>query len=249
MEKVNFKNSRGLNLVGDFYSADSNAIIIMSHGFTGDRHEGGTFDRTAEALQFAGNSVLNFDFSGSGESDDAFLTIENETDDAHCAVKYVQNKGYTDIGLLGFSLGARIAAKVYDNKIKTMVFWSPVTHPYPFKDLRERFTEEQLTELEKNGYFTYTRDKGIRKKFIVDKSVLDDRARANPKDILSHIPCPVLILQGDKDELVPLEGSEKAMPYLSLESRLIIVPGANHKFEGYLDELISSTVDWFKQYL
>ena len=249
MEKVNFKNSRGLNLVGDFYSEDPDRIVIMMHGFTGDRHEWGKFDRTAEELQVAGNSILNFDFSGSGESDDDFLTIDNETDDANCAVRYAKDRGYTTIGFLGSSLGARIAAKAYTPEIKTMVFWTPVTHPYPFKDLHERYTVEQLKELEEKGYFTYTKDAGFRKKLVIDKIILEDRKNANPQDILSHIRCPVLIIQGNKDTLVPLEGSKKSMQYLSLDSRLIIVPGANHKLENHVDEFIVHTIDWFNKYL
>ena len=44
MKKIFFKNPRGLRLVGDIYPADSESIIIMAHGFTGDRKEEGRFD-------------------------------------------------------------------------------------------------------------------------------------------------------------------------------------------------------------
>ncbi|MBW2973397.1 alpha/beta fold hydrolase [Candidatus Woesearchaeota archaeon] len=247
MEKINFKNSRGLTLVGDFYSVDSDSIVIMMHGFTGDRHEGGKFDRAAEELNKKGYAVLNFDFSGAGESDDDSLTVDKEVVDANCAIQYAQNKGFAKIGLLGMSLGGLVAAKVYDNRIKTIVFWAPVTQPK--ENPRARYTAEQLQELDEKGHITYTKDKGFRKTIIIDKQMLEDRTTVDTEKILSHIKCPVLIIHGDADTRVPLEGSKKAMQYLPLESRLVIIPGANHTFENHSGELISTTVDWFKKYL
>ncbi len=34
IEKVKFKNSRDLTLVGNLYSVDSESIIVMCHGYT-----------------------------------------------------------------------------------------------------------------------------------------------------------------------------------------------------------------------
>ena len=33
MGKINFKNSKGLNLVGDFHEGKSNKCVILCHGF------------------------------------------------------------------------------------------------------------------------------------------------------------------------------------------------------------------------
>ena len=41
MEKINFKNSKGLNLVGNLYTTECDSVVIMSHGFTGDKSEWG----------------------------------------------------------------------------------------------------------------------------------------------------------------------------------------------------------------
>lgn len=81
MERVEFENSRGLTLVGDYLQADSDAGIVMAHGFTGDRTEWDYFDQVAEYLNDSGYNVLKFDFSGSGESDDEPITIGNQVED------------------------------------------------------------------------------------------------------------------------------------------------------------------------
>jgi len=37
MEKVNFKNSRGLNLVGQYYPSENKKIIILVHGWCSNK--------------------------------------------------------------------------------------------------------------------------------------------------------------------------------------------------------------------
>jgi hypothetical protein len=50
VEKVSFKNSRGLNLVGNLYQSNSKSIIIMCHGFMSDKYSKGRFEKLGIAL-------------------------------------------------------------------------------------------------------------------------------------------------------------------------------------------------------
>lgn len=250
MEKVNFKNSRSLNLVGNLYPTDNKSIIIMAHGFTGDKSEWGRFDKTAEALNKVGYNVLAFDFSGSGESDDDSLTVDKQVDDLNCAIRFVSDRGFRKIGLLGLSLGGLISLKVYspEKNIKTMVLWAPVTSK---KDnySKKKFTPAELNELKEKGYITKIMEAGVRKKIIIDKQIIKDRESINQKQLLSQIKCPILIIHGDKDESVPLEDSKNAIRYLPSKSKLEIIEGATHDFTEQLDTIIELTTNWFKQYL
>lgn len=250
MEKVNFKNSRNLNLVGNLYPADSNSIIIMAHGFTGDKSEWGRFAPTAEVLNKAGYNVLVFDFSGSGESDDDSLTVGKQVDDLNCAIKYVSDKGFKKIGLLGLSLGGLVSLKVHspEKNIKTMVLWAPVTDKKE-NYAEKKFNPEELKELKEKGYITKIMEAGIRKKIIIDKQMVKDRESVNQKELLPHIDCPVLIIHGNQDESVPLEDSKSAIKYLSPESKLEIIHGADHQFSEQLDTIIELSINWFKRYL
>lgn len=250
MEKINFKNSRNLNLVGNLYLADSESVIIMAHGFTGDKSEWGRFDKTAEALNKAGYNVLAFDFSGSGESDNDSLTVDKEVDDLNCAIKFVLERGFKELGLLGLSLGGLISLKVYsrEKNIKTMVLWAPVTSK---KDnySKKKFTPAELNELKEKGYITKIMEAGVRKKIIIDKQIVKDRESINQKELLSNIDCPTLMIHGDKDESVPLEDSKNAIRYLSSGSKLEVIKGATHDFTEQLDTIIDLTLNWFKRYL
>lgn len=62
MERVSFKNSRGLNLVGHLYPSTTKAIIIMCHGFMSNKYSKGRFERLATAFNKYGYSALLFDF-------------------------------------------------------------------------------------------------------------------------------------------------------------------------------------------
>src|SRR4030042_2476976 len=132
-QKVEYKTSRGLTIVADFYSAPSNSVVIMSHGLGGSRGEDGRFDKAAEAFQSEGYNVLKFDFSGHGESPleepNTPVDPNDERDDLLSAIDYVRQKGINKIGLLGFSFGGYISCRIYDPKvIQALALWSPVTN-------------------------------------------------------------------------------------------------------------------------
>ncbi len=253
MYRVDFQNSRGLNLVGDFYSAESESVIIMAHGFTGDRAEWGRLTKAAQAFNDAGYNVLNFDFSGCGESDDDSLTVDKQVDDLENAIKFVDDSmGLKRIGLFGLSLGGLVTAKACgaynDERIKTMVWWAPVTAAKKNYG-QKKFSAEQLEELEEKGYITKYRDKGVRKKIMIDRQMIADREGVDQELLLSKIRCPVLILHGDKDDMVPLQDSKNAMQYLPPGSRLEIIPGADHGFYEQLDRFIELSIGWFDKNL
>lgn len=75
MERVIFKNSKKLTLVGNLYPTDNDSIIIMCHGFTSNKYSKGRFERLTKVLNKSGFSALAFDFSGCGESDDDSLNV------------------------------------------------------------------------------------------------------------------------------------------------------------------------------
>jgi pimeloyl-ACP methyl ester carboxylesterase len=249
MEKITIKNSRNQNLVGEFYPSSSNSVVIMVHGFTGDKSEFGMFDKIAESLNKNNFNVIKFDFAGCGESDDESLTADKQIEDLQDIIKYVQRKEIKNIALFGQSLGGLISFKCYTPIIKTMVFTAPVTDKvtYPWD---KRYSTEQLKELKEKGFITKTRDEGVRKKFIIDKQMLVDRETVNQKELLQNITCPVLIIHGNDDKHVSQTDSERAIKLLSKESKLEILEGADHGFKNqYLDKVIELTNDWFNKYL
>lgn len=244
MEKVTFKNSRGLNLVGVFHipKKETKSVIVIAHGFLATKDRARHI-KAAETFSRQGFAVLRFDFGGCGESDETSINVEKQVDDLKSAINFVKSKGYKNIGLVGESLGGLTSILAYDKKIKTLVLWAPVTKakiPTIFKE------KKLLEELNKKGFIIHKKDE---REFKITKEFFIERESVNQQEILSKIKCPVLIMHGDKDDTVPLEHSKEALQYLPKESKLEIIKGGDHKLDGKIDEIISISLNWFRKYL
>ena len=245
MKKVFLKNSRGLKLAADFYQSKSKSAIILSHGFLGDRHEWGKFDKTAEVLNNAGYNVVTFDFSGCGESDDAKITLAKQVEDLRSVISSLRNSGITEIGMLGLSNGALVSLLAYDENIKSIVLWNPSTTSKSPDRILER---KEIIEARDWGYSAITIPNARRQRVLVDSQFLVEKQRVNQKTLLERINCPVLIIQGEKDEVNPVNEAKSAITYLK-KSKLEIIPGEGHDLKLSLDRVISFTLDWFRFHL
>ncbi|MDM8534172.1 alpha/beta hydrolase [Clostridiaceae bacterium HSG29] len=245
MEKLTFKNSRDLSLVGNLYSSDSNSIVIMAHGFTNNKSFQGRFDRIAESLNELDFDVFAFDFSGCGESDPDILSAAKEVDDLNSAIEFVKSKGYEKIALFGNSLGSLICLRCFRSEIKTMILMGALSHSMTY-DWNEEFTQVQMDELERVGIITFNSEElGIRR---VDHQMLNDFEDINQKKLLEAITCPVLIIHGnneeDKEELQLLANSRKGMGLLPETSELVVIEGAKHGCREHIDQVIEVTTKW-----
>ncbi|MBU5482697.1 alpha/beta hydrolase [Clostridium sp. MSJ-11] len=246
MERVKFKNSRNLTLIGNLYPSVSPSIIIMCHGFLSDKYSKGRFERLAKVLNESEYSVLTFDFSGCGESDDDSLTVDKRVDDLNSAIAFAKSKGYKKIALYGHSLGSLICLKCYTPEIITMVLSGALTDSMKY-DWYEFFTKEQMKELKEKGYITEYLSEGVRKEIIIDKQMLMDFELINQKELLKDISCPILIIHGNNDEEENLlyKRSRNGMLLISKDSRLEIINGADHSFLEHYDTLIYLVNGWF----
>lgn len=251
MQKVNttqrvikIKNLRKLNLVGDLYTADSDKIIIMSHGFAYHRHEKeNKFDRIATGFNKVGYNVLTFDFSGRGESDNDSLTIAKYVDDLKSVIKFARNKNYKNIILFGASLGGLVSFLAYDDNIKAIIGLAPSTDKVDSDWRKKHFTAEELEQLKKVGQVTIAA-KGLRDTIIIDRQYLLDREELNQKLLLRNIKCPVLLFHSNDDVYVPYKVSENAIKILGNKGELYFIKDAGHAFLKHIDTVINKTINW-----
>lgn len=250
MEKVVFRNSRNLSLVGNLFLSGLDSIIVMCHGFCSDKYSKGRFERLAESFNREGYSALAFDFSGCGESDDGRLSAEKQVDDLKSAITFVKSRGFKKIALYGHSLGSLICLKGFQSDIVTMVLSGACTGPMKY-NWEEYFTKDQIVELKDRGYITENRFPGVRKQNIIDKRMLEDFESVDQREILTQVTCPILIIHGNNDEEEKLlcEWSKKALDLLPKKSRLEIIDGADHSFMSHMDKLIPLATEWFAQHL
>lgn len=244
-ERLNIKNSRNLNLIADFYKGNKDSIIVMSHGFTGDRHEWGRNTKNALSFQEEGYNVLTFDFSGCGESDDDSLTVAKQVDDLNCIIKFISKEKISNICLFGHSLGGLVSLICYSPIINCIILSAPITNKREGY-LEYKFSKDQQNELKEKGYITKVRDEGVRRKFIIDQQMIIDRETVDQEEILSNIDCPVLIIHGKDDEVVPVNDSISAMHYLNDQAKLEIIENTGHNFEGSVKTRGNLAINWLK---
>lgn len=248
MQRVTFKNSNNLTLVGNLFPTSSKSIVILSHALANDKSERGQFDTIATMLNKSGFSVLAFDFSGCGESEDTTLTVGKQVDDLTSALRFVKTLGYTNIGLFGHSLGCLVSLRCYSPEVQAMALWSPITNKVTYK-WEDKLSKEQLEELKAKGYYTRTRKNAVRLTYLIDKQMLVDRESVNQVELLKKVTCPVLIIQGTKDESVPVLDSKNAISLLSKDSKLELIEGADHDFTKHFETIVSLTNNWFLKHL
>lgn len=246
MEKISFKNSEGLNLIGLLHTPakPADAVVVICHGFTSNkdrpRHQ-----KLADALAKEGIAAFRFDFGASGESGDREITVHAEVDDLKSAIACMRERGYRRIGLMGESLGGLVALEAYDDGIKAVAFWAPVT-----KSLNSNIlSEEQTKSLEENGYYIREKDG---KRFKIPREYREERLNVDRASLLGNVKIPVLIVHGTADVALPIADSEEAIKLLPEGSRLEAIEEWEHgdvKMEEQMDVIVPKTAAWFKEHL
>lgn len=248
MEDVKFGSSHGLQLTGIWYHGGSDRVLICAHGFAGEKTSKGRFTRLGEELSPCGYNVFSFDFAGCGESDDALLTSGQQQDDFRHAIAYAKSRGMKRLALVGNSMGSYIALRVYRPEIETMLLLAALTGPTQY-DWAAFYTPEQMREWRETGRVTMTREEPYLRQTVVDGKLLDECGSFDQRELLRNVRCPVLIIHGDGDEEERklLAQSRNAIEILPAGSRLVVLPGANHRMEGRLDEIVELAKGWLEE--
>lgn len=243
-EPVIFKSPYG-DLEGDFYEGPNKKCIIHCHGFCSNKDRERMI-RASELYNKKGFGVLRFNFGGSGKSYDIGISVERQVWDLKAAIEFVKKKGYKEIGLQGESLGGLICLRVYPfykDIIKSIVLWAPVTRSRSRKRYiyNHGWNESSLLD---RGYISHKHDRKIFRiplKFFIEIEAIDRGL------LLGEVKCPVLILHGAEDNMIPLDVSEKAAEFLE-KGRLEVIQGVGHKFDDN-QEVLDLSLNWFEKNL
>jgi esterase/lipase len=119
-----------VNLTAGYYETNTgNHAVLLLHMLGKDRHE---YDSLIPTIMQNSYSVLALDFRGHGNSDLNYTTFtdadwQNLVLDVQAGVDFLEEKGYTQITVIGASIGANAALKeaVQDPRIDTLILISP----------------------------------------------------------------------------------------------------------------------------
>jgi len=174
-ENINIKTKDNINLKGWFHLKDlKKKTILFFHG------NAGTLDNRIYKLNFLGNLDINFliiawrGYSGSSGKPSEFGLYQ----DAKSSLNWLNSKGITDdkIVLYGESLGTSVAIEVGQNR-----------------DFAGIILESPFTSMIDIGQKHYP--------FFPIKLLLKDKYISKNK--IKNIKCPILIMHGEVDKIVP----------------------------------------------
>lgn len=233
--------------------------VLMLHGFASSRDEvGGFYARLAEDLAERGYASLRIDFAGSGDSRQPFLdnTFDGMVADSRIAFDWLTDLRATDderIGVLGFSLGSRMAEVLAgtDDRVAAFASWSGAVAngEANFEDLFAAYYPIAVAD----GYAEV--DLGFT---VVQLSLawFESIAASTGLDDVAGYTGPLLAIAGTEDTAVdPVWSRELVRWSGSLDATLRVLVGADHIYNVLTDDqtlaeqVLQLTADWFAEKL
>ena len=106
-------------------------LVVLCHGFTGNRQGDGHFAPLAEDLAAHGIATVRLDFAGCGDSTEPYAnyTLANMAADVDSVIGYMQaTYGTGKTALVGHSMGGRLASlypQLGQYPVTALAIWSP----------------------------------------------------------------------------------------------------------------------------
>jgi len=231
MQPVSLKNHLGETLSGSLHRSATagSSGFVLGHCFTCSRHTRILID-LSNTMAELGYTVLRFDFSGNGQSDGRFeeSTYTKQIAEMSIAVDYLKENKVDHVFIGGHSMGAMVslftAAKRNDiDGVIALALGEAPLHP------DRLLTDSQKAQLLHTGSVDFAsrgRDLVLTRKFF------DDAARYDLKAVLSHIPCPALIILAADDTVTDPDPLKRLIADIDQPIDWIEIDGADHMFSS-----------------
>ncbi len=203
------------------------ACVITCHGLLSSKNSE-KYLRVAQRFCGEVMAVFRFDFRGCGESYGRMeeTTLTGRIEDLKAALELVAGMGFRRIGVMGSSLGGcvSILTAVEDKRIKALAVWATPSN------LEETFSRETLGDFQK---------------------LLEDAKKYDVVKAVGVIGCPIIIIHGSLDTLVPTHHAKTLYENAKEPKSLHIIKGANHTFtnKNHREKAIELTLNWFKKHI
>ena len=247
------------------YRTGNKGLIILLHGIMGEK-DAPYRRQFANFLCDNGYNSLRFNFSvgsrGKLLTDDF---MERQVEDTKKVVRYLIQKGNSNLGLVGACSGANNALIVAANKefygrIKSVVTLAAFEVPtsinlnkiqvefHDYDDLERRYRDY---EERANFYLEDSKRSRLMKKigFTISKEAVARFKNLNIRKIVESIPSilPILFIVGDKDPMVSIEMTTSLYEAKRGLKSLEVITSRSH---GYINPEEASTVNkitykWF----
>jgi uncharacterized protein len=230
--------------------AKTDRVALLCHGFLSNKNS--TTNKTlTRSLTEQDIATFRFDFFGQGESEGPFeaLTVTIALGQALAAMDLLAARGYKRVGLVGSSFGGLVAILAAAKKpdLACLALKCPVAD---FAEvLRLEFGEAGMERWKTHHEIPDVTGgpKPVRLRYALYENCLT----FDGYEAADAIKIPTLIVQGEKDELVPLHQSSRLMGALQGKRQLEILRGADHGFTTGEDfkKMATLLTDWMVKHL
>ena len=250
MEKTNVSlEVDGLKIIGEVYSPSgkgSYPALILCHGIpNGSPPTPGDKGYAGLAKRFCNEGFITmiFNFRGAGLSEGNFDML-GWARDLSAALDYLYDFDRVDrnrFSVMGFSGGAKVSVYVTakDNRVSSLVSCCCPTRLSQLTDRKslQAFIERQR-ELSMNGEGHPV---------LTPEELAQGFAETNPLNWVGKIsPRPLLIVNGDSDELVVPEQAQELYQKAGDPKELVLVKGAGHQLRKN-EDAVKVAMSWLKQ--
>jgi alpha/beta superfamily hydrolase len=225
-------------------------ISILCHGFLSSKTSS-TNNALTRMLIGRGIATFRFDFYGQGESEGPFdqITVSLAVEQAHRAVDLMRDRGYGHIGLMGSSFGGLVSILTAAQRtdLACLALKCPVVDFA--EELRLEFGDDGMAQWKATDRIPNIM--GGSDRITLRYAFYEDALRQIAYAPARSITAPTVIVQGEKDEHVPLHQSGQLYEALRVKKHLELLPGADHQFTKGADfsRMTNVIADWLISHL
>jgi fermentation-respiration switch protein FrsA (DUF1100 family) len=190
---------------------------------------------------------LRFDFTSRYESEGPIeeMTYGQGVADLRAAVGFAREAlGPLPLGLHGSSMGGAIVLlyAAGHGGVDAIATIAAVGSPGPL--WKDWLGPEGMARWEREGWTAFEEQR-IPWSFYRDAASRDAIAAA------SQIRCPLLVVHGDADQIVPVEQAVAIHAAAAGPKRIVLIPGGGHRFDqpGELERMLREVTGWFVENL
>jgi hypothetical protein len=244
------RHGHGIAAILSVPDVPTTRLAVLCHGFLSSKNS--TTNKTlTRLLNERGLATFRFDFFGQGDSDGPFeeLTTTLAVHQTETVLNLVAARGYDRIGLVGSSFGGLVAILTAAQRrdIACLALKCPVVDFA--EELRLTFRLEELAQWKATD--TIPNILGGPERVRLRHGFYEDCLRQIAYKPAEQITVPTLIVQGERDECVPLHQSLRLRDALAGPKKLVLLPEADHQFTRREDfhQMTTSISEWLVTHL
>ena len=211
-------------------------VVVMCMGLDSTKEE---MDSNESVFLARGLATLTFDGPGQGEGEYDFAIRGDYEVAVKAVLDYVGNRRDIDavrVGLWGVSLGGYYAprAAAFDKRIKACI---ALSGPFEWVEYYDR-----LPELTRNTF-------RVRSRSRTEAEARERAATLTLKNVAKNITCPLFIVAGKQDGIVPWQEGERLAAAASGPVVRCFIDDGNHVANNRVYRYRSQSADWMAQCL